>query len=182
MIWNKHKCIFTHVPKTAGTTVEKMFENAGEAYCGVEKHVKASAMRTKYPKEWETYFKFSIVRNPWDRIYSVWYQRTDRSQISLPFKAFLKSLPRKQDDLTYSQNSWVQIKGSLAMDKVWRFENRDEMFTDIIKMFSLPSEIPHVYKMENKPPFTDVYDEESVAIVERLYADDIKTWGYSFPR
>ena len=95
MISHKHKCIFIHIPKTAGTSINTFFFPNVRFYqdipnydvlfgwCPIRKiHLQhatgAQLIETGLVSEqnWEEYFKFSFVRNPWDRAYSdfTWIQ------------------------------------------------------------------------------------------------------------
>lgn len=74
MIDHKHKCIFIHLSRTAGTAIET-------AICGKNwwminpntKHIRASRAKIIYKKYWDNYYKFSFVRNPWDRMISLYH-------------------------------------------------------------------------------------------------------------
>ncbi len=68
MISKEKKCIFIHIPKTAGTSIEKMIQ--GEKYIkGWSSHQKINEY--KDDDKFHEYFKFSFVRNPYERILSV---------------------------------------------------------------------------------------------------------------
>jgi FkbM family methyltransferase len=72
VISHKHKCIFLHIPRTGGTAIETSI--CGEDYWFInkrEKHLIADQAKEKYSDYWNNYFKFTIVRNPYDRIYSL---------------------------------------------------------------------------------------------------------------
>ena len=109
MISHRHKCIFIHIPKTAGSSVEKKLGLFEELSWGAQDHrtikelqpiscrTAAHLLRAPHKgfsrrrllkellrpgtsnrvsrKAYSTYFKFSILRNPWSRVYS-WYQNT----------------------------------------------------------------------------------------------------------
>lgn len=54
--------------------------NADEIYRKIGQHVDAASIKAREPAEiWNSYFKFSITRNPWDRAlsYFFWDRRTD---------------------------------------------------------------------------------------------------------
>lgn len=80
--------------------------NADEIYRKIGQHVDAAAIKTREPLEvWNSYFKFSITRNPWDRAlsYFFWDKRNDPSlkprkrfwhHLGVPFDEF--SIVREQ--------------------------------------------------------------------------------------
>ena len=65
MISHKHASIFVHIPKTAGRSLCQGLFNRSR---GV--HMTAQNFRNLDPSSFDSYFKFSIVRNPWDRLVS----------------------------------------------------------------------------------------------------------------
>jgi hypothetical protein len=72
MISHTHKCIFIHVPRCAGTSIETWL-------CGLDwwtvvpatKHLTASQAREPYAPWWDGYFKFAVVRDPYTRTNSL---------------------------------------------------------------------------------------------------------------
>lgn len=72
MIDHDLKCIFIHVPRCAGTSVEQWL--CGRDWWEIEpssKHLIASQARIRYADHWDTYFKFAIVRDPYTRVPSL---------------------------------------------------------------------------------------------------------------
>jgi len=65
-ISNELELIFIHIPKNAGTAIT----NSKTAKFFSGGHQSAKEIMNQYPKEWNQYFKFAVVRNPWDRVVS----------------------------------------------------------------------------------------------------------------
>lgn len=71
MIHDKYKAIFIHVPHTGGSTITKMLGKELK-YKKIYKHAKPENYKKQFPEQWKNYYKFSIVRNPWDMLVSGW--------------------------------------------------------------------------------------------------------------
>ena len=68
MIIDKEKTIFIHIPKNAGTSIKAFFE-CKEFH---NKHRTIEQIKTDNIEAYNSYKKFTIVRNPYDRMIS-WY-------------------------------------------------------------------------------------------------------------
>ena len=71
-----HKFIFIHIPKNAGTSIRGSFKTEGYDQRVVNKqypHDPCSKIRKYCGEEvWNTFFKFAIVRNPYDMLARVY--------------------------------------------------------------------------------------------------------------
>lgn len=69
MISHKHKCIFVHIPKSAGTSIERFLRD-------VDPDIPAQVLRkrgfSRFFNDYSDYYVFSFVRNPYDRLVSAW--------------------------------------------------------------------------------------------------------------
>ena len=72
---------FLHIPKTGGSSIAEPDYQSGNgalvALLGSEDHVQAGHIRAvglknRLQNNWDDYFKFAFVRNPWDRIVSLY--------------------------------------------------------------------------------------------------------------
>ena len=173
MVCHQYKVIFIHVPKTAGQSVEHLFldllgltwKTRAPLLLGINKrpeigpprlaHLKAEDyVRYKYLSQevFDEYFKFSIVRNPWSRMVSLYkYLGFDIKQ---KFKPFLFNIYKKRPILDEkrwfvgSQASFIcDEKGEIIVDFVGRFENLQQDFNSICRQIGLsPTKLPHVNK------------------------------------
>jgi hypothetical protein len=73
MIIDKHKTIFVHIPKNAGTSIKAFFGAIDDGVAeGFHKHKTIKEIKNENPEAYNSYKKFAIVRNPYERMIS-WY-------------------------------------------------------------------------------------------------------------
>jgi chondroitin 4-sulfotransferase 11 len=92
MISHNHRCIFVHIPKTAGTSIEKIF------YGTNSKKGSDHRFLQEYPSQLiNQYYKFCVVRNPWERVFSIFnYYRNGGNNYTPPnFKEEVKQTFRR---------------------------------------------------------------------------------------
>lgn len=65
MITHDYKLIFIHVPKCAGRSINDVFNQRFD-------HFTARYYEKEYADQWKKYTKFTIVRNPFDRLVSIY--------------------------------------------------------------------------------------------------------------
>lgn len=177
MICRDFNCLFVHIPKTAGQSIEQFFMNRlqldwdrdREALLlqsnedpsrGTEKlaHLSASEyVECGYvsPEEYSRYFKFSFVRNPWTRILSEYRYRNYFSHRS--FRDFvLNKLPQPGWDDKYRHimpqyDMLHDSQGNLLVDFVGRFESLQQDFDAVCETLGIAgSNLPHRNKSDKK--------------------------------
>ena len=111
MIFHPYRCIFFHIGKAAGTSIERTFDPRHrdfrvpnrETFFGYDKQEKlylqhatpAFMQQHVHADIFDRYFKFSVVRNPFSRLVSVYnYSRGYRKKYR-DFEHYVLSL--KQD-------------------------------------------------------------------------------------
>ncbi len=206
MISHEHKAIFVHIPKTAGSSIEVAL-NATEqtnegtideatgkfnpVTTGKEKHYNARECRRHYGRRiWNSYYKFTVVRNPWEKAHSWWWNKKEISgRIKLPFREFLLESLITSEKLPRSlrpQVSWITSKnGKIEMDFICRFENIEHDFRKVCRQINAPvKELPRILVENRKPPsrkhYTEEYDTELIRLIATVYAEDIALFGYTF--
>ena len=71
---HKHKLIMVHIPKNAGTAIEKSLSMEGTGHFNWKKYAR------ELPTEWDTHKSFSVLRNPIDRFISSYnYAKMEKS-------------------------------------------------------------------------------------------------------
>jgi len=59
IIDDEHKYIFIHIPKVAGESIKNKLGGAQLPH-----HLPAKGIQQQFPAKWNSYYKFSFVRNP----------------------------------------------------------------------------------------------------------------------
>ena len=204
MINHKHKFIFIHIPKTAGTSVEKvlfkppkkrttkdlwMFPNKYQT--GALQHLMASHIIQEVG--WDVFFKyftFSFVRNPYDKMVSQYkYTINERPDLlryigisdSASFKEYIERVMVTKLHVQWDcQYKFLYINKKCVVDFIGKFENLQEDFNIVCDKIGIPrQQLPHKNKSKHKH-YTEYYDEETKEIVAKKYAKDIEYFGYEF--
>ena len=181
MIWHSHKCVFIHIPKTSGSSVEIMFRENGAKYNVKMKHRYASYHAKHHKGAWANFYKFTVVRNPWDRIYSLWFNYKKEGRVKADFHHWLKSLSTNGNSFSKPQVRWIYSNGKNELDYIGRFEEMEKNFDFLIDRFKLDVEIPpHIHNIDGKPSYRDHYEDKTIDLVAKLFEEDIKEFGYNF--
>lgn len=166
-------------------------------------HVAWNYYRTIYPYRWYRYWKFAVVRNPWDRVVSNYlYARMPRSFWHSPdgttvysmhpdyetlrdasFKSCVELIPTLKHPGWEPQSNWIcGPTGKCMMDILCRYEQLAQDFAQLCSKIGVKRDLPVLNASENKPTtWQDFYDEKTAAAVKQLYAADIANFGYAFP-
>ena len=190
MIDHERRLLFIHIARTGGTSVETAL--AGNDWwdiCPESKHISASQTRKLYGEHiWQSFVKFIIVRNPWDRLVSMWaagWWWDDRTHLRgikpLTFRDFVLTL-RPHPNEHYDSLFYHQILDE-KLYFVLRFETLMIDFSLMLKQLNLPDVIlPHIQSRRSwrRVHYRKYFDNESASLVEKMFESDISQYGYSF--
>lgn len=213
MISHKYKFIFIHIPKCAGTSVST-FLNEGKklswkepnyelihGYCPKRRifmqHATADQLleMESIPENiWESYFKFTFVRNPYDRAISDYNWLKKDQNIKGNFKDYLNSkgvfkkyLEDKGElyyrgEHKYTQTSFFDIEGKLQMNYIGRFETIDSCMVNILnKLGGDKRLIGHENKSDkNLSHYSHYYSNSAKTLIDDIYFEDLKKLNYNF--
>lgn len=212
MISHKHKCIFIHIPKTAGTSINSYFhpgipfhyKNADYerlfGWCPKRKiHMQHATAKQLLELElvseevWNEYFKFTFVRNPWDRAYSDYKWIQEFSGVKGSFKSYLNKEKEFKDILNDNSNynylgdhlslqtEFFDFSGKYKVDYMGKFENFALDIQFILNSLSIYSKFDiHSNKSVRKNDYSLFYTNTMKKMVDELYKDDIEKLDYSF--
>ncbi len=138
-------------------------------------------------KEYDTFFKFSFVRNTWGRMYS-WYANVMRDPlhresygITDPNYSMQSFLTEKINPQTFSQLHFLKDRqGNVPMDFIGRFENLQADFNHIAQQIGLEdSELPRLL-ISNNAHYTEFYDEATKDLVHELFREEIDFFKFEY--
>jgi hypothetical protein len=139
-------------------------------------------------------YKFSFVRNPFDRLVSCYKNKIIEENNSLiqtnygnlfykdmPFDEFVYNVSNIPDLLSdrhfRSQYSYLYYKGKLLVDFIGKFENINEDYKIIKEKYNL-TDLPHINKSNEKKNYRDYYSKELIELVSVRYKNDIEKFNY----
>lgn len=202
MICHRQRLVFVHLRRTAGNSIEAalggilLFDrwfrptdawdnrlHRGRSWYkrdrrGHRIHATAAEIRARYPREFARYFKFTIVRNPWAQMASLYGRLHAHDQAFARFRDWLRGFDLERG--TVPQASVCDDDGRCLVDFIGRFESLQEDFAAACDRAGIPRrDLPRT-NPGGGPALAEVYDDESRRRVERLFAADIDRFGYSF--
>ena len=180
MIIDEHKTIFVHIPKNAGTAIETLFGNSSFRI-QPPKHANIHEIKKTFPEIYDSYSKFTIMRNPYDKMVS-WYFYLKRNALEnvstecdvIEFNEWIKD-PSKfwnfNDPISFlkPQHTWVDDTVVII-----KFENLNE---ELNEFFGEEIDLPITNKSDHNH-FSNYYNEESLDIIYNRYKKDFKKYNY----
>lgn len=140
--------------------------------------------------QYQTYFKFAFVRNPWARIYS-WYQNVMRDsrlgkiygvEADCTFRHFLQEHLDPGRGPMRPQFHWlVDKRGNIPLDFIGRFERLERDFGHVCDVLQIQdAELPRLIAGEHRQHYIEVYDQDMVDLIARCYAPEIEMFDFQF--
>lgn len=199
MISHKHKFIFIHISKTAGTSIETVLRDEscqllpGQWDTARIRHTPLNHLTLQElvdyngltPAQLKSYFKFCFVRNPWDRLISEiycrwmspWFRDLTTEERIRRACAFAKE-PTGVANHLRPQQDFVSAAG-LAMDFIGRFEYLEADFAYLCHLLGIATALPHLNR-STRDTYQTYYTAETQALVAATYQRDIAAFHYEF--
>jgi hypothetical protein len=199
--FNETRSIFVHIPKTAGISVRTALYNGPVGY-----HMSLRDYYLSFSREsYLSYFKFTFIRNPWDRLYSAfrylsgpgctptdrlwWNERFD----NVSFNDFIcnhikhRGVPEClhfASQVTFLSTSRFRSLSSktFGINFIGLYENLASDFAHIRRRLKIDNQLNHLNPStkQSQKPYTEFYTPEMIRVAAKVYAADIQTFGYSF--
>lgn len=200
IISHKYKFIFIKTYKTAGTSIESyLSEFCSETDvltpiyppvlghfarndAGFYNHIPALEVQKKVGAEvWNSYFKFCVERNPWDKALSFYWMERHRSSGLLEIDDFLT---REQIGLNWPLYT-DQHQTRPILDKVLKYEALDSDLEQVFKKLGLPwygklkIKAKSEYRQDRRH-YREALTPQQAEIIARRFSQEIDWHQYVF--
>lgn len=212
-ISNKHKLIFIHIPKTGGLSMMSMLEIEHKSenlygvirdnesfpitgsHCSILQHLSALEVKKLCPEYFDSYHKFTVVRNPYDRIVSIYnYQQHlginhHLHDPSWSFGYFVRNLRKNflkiREVSSHNgychfipQIDFIYDKNTLLVDAIIKFEDYSRQVSEFLKRFRINSNMVYENVSSKNVLWHDMYTPELKDIVYSIYEQDFIKLNY----
>ena len=196
---HEKKCIFIHIPKTAGTSIEHYISEKERFilfFRGISSsnrsmhHYTALELQKMIPKYFKEYYKFSIVRNPYDRLLSEYYWTPIKDVGYKNGKSkdeFLKYVSYVIKNKLYFNNIYndhflpqylfvMNKKKQIIVNHLFKYEDLNYVIEFIKKKLNIKCNFPYLNKSKDEKEY---WNEEQKEIIYELFKNDFIFFGYS---
>ncbi|MEM9348796.1 MAG: sulfotransferase family 2 domain-containing protein [Pseudomonadota bacterium] len=212
MISKRHKTIFVHIPKTAGQSVELVYlEDLGLKWRSIlpwknrsRLKLRRNIFRSRGPdrlahlyaweyvgrghisaEDFEKFYKFAVVRDPYDRAVSEYnYRKRATGTLRDFFHSFTKDemndYRRHIVPQAYYVTEEANGKGDIIVDKIIKFESLNDELQDVFeKTLGRPHSLPKKNAPNEKTLDAKTLSREDTDYLSELYERDFAMFGYA---
>jgi hypothetical protein len=145
-------------------------------------HMPAREVRNRVPADvWNSYLKFCVERNPWDKVLSHYHMHAAREGGSLTLDEYLARGRFPINYFRYTDRSGRKI----IVDRVLHYENLIPELGEVFSQLNIPFDgtLDVTAKSEyrtDRRPYQEIFNDEQRRIVEQAFAKEIELHGYRF--
>jgi hypothetical protein len=200
MISFQKRFLFVHIPKTAGNSIQSVLRDYSEdelvALRGEQDGVERFGLRNPKYKikkhstlaeyraalgeaEFGSLYKFTCVRNPWDRMVSYYFTPTQKAE-AWDRKKFRKIISNAVSVADYLRLNQGERDPFSNVDYIMRFENLADDFCVVCAALDISPTILPQYNRSNREHYSKYYDKGLRELVRTRFAAEIERFGYAF--
>lgn len=181
----KYKWVFVHPEKCGGVSIEQILRTH-YGYKNVvmdnkNQHYNISDYINTLDLPATEYFKFGCIRNPWDRMVSLYYHAVKHDNYKLDFDSFIYMIKYEVKKLSgfykFCHN------GKFIMDHVAKLETFELDVQSLMKKMGITKYVLSKYDHStNRPrkPYREYYNKKSRSFIEEKFKWDIEYFDYEF--
>jgi hypothetical protein len=216
-ISHKHRFVFLAYPRTGSTSIRKILDNYSDVksiYIAETSkkfpfyhHISASELKSIFDNrgwKWHSYKKFCVVRNPYDRVVSLFHHSKIMKARMLETHGLFYYFLRKAKDIIKPTNSFtdyvMQItpnnrlaaplrnficsdRGDFLVEDILMYETFTVELPGYLRKLDLSivsEDIPLLNCSQNRKEYRQYYNEKTKEKISNLYAYEINRFGYKF--
>ena len=202
-------CLFFHIPKAAGTSVERWLLGGGldpgvpdyERLFGWERsgdfnlqHASPAMARQFLGAEvFDACFRFAVVRNPYARAVSAYHYVFEQHQQRFgSFEGYVRALPAliaganprtRGHEHHLPQVGYTRLDGAACCHELARFERLPDSLRPVAERLGITRPLPfsNSYRHPSRGyrPVSSFYTPETARLLAEVYAEDFASFGYA---
>ena len=201
IISHKLKFIFIKTGKTGGTSIETYlsqfcgFEDVvtpfGKSepghiprnYNGFYSHMPGFQISKKLPNAiWESYYKFTVERNPWDKAISHYFFLLNRFNQKMTFDEYLSSAGAC---LNYPKYTAKEDPNKVIVNRVIQYEKLNEELEEAFTFLKIPFngrleiKAKSDYRSDRRS-YRDFLNSEQSELISEIYSQEIRLHNYQY--
>jgi hypothetical protein len=202
MISLQKRFLFVHIPKTAGNSIQTILRDYSEDQLvalrkeqdGIERfglrnpkyNIKKHSTLGEYRdalgnEQFRSLYKFTCVRNPWDRMVSYYFTPTQSPEI-WDRKKFRRIISKAVSVADYLRLDQDEEDPFANVDYIMRFENLADDFRTVCGTLGISPETLPRYNRSSREHYSKYYDDELREVVRARFAAEIERFGYTFEK
>ena len=200
MISFQKRFLFVHIPKTAGNSIQSILRHYSEDEIvalraeqdGIERFgirnpnykIKKHSTLAEYraalgEARFHDLYRFTCVRNPWDRMVSYYFGTTSLVE-AWDREEFKKLILRALLVTDYLRLDKGESDPFGNVDYIIRFENLADDFRTLSAKLGIPDAPLPRYNRSNREHYSKYYDTDLRELIRKRFAPEIDRFGYAF--
>jgi len=200
MISLQKRFLFVHIPKTAGNSIQSVLRDYSEDQLialrkeqdGIERFglrstkykIKKHSTLNEYHRalgeeQFRDLYKFTCVRNPWDRMVSYYFTPTQNAE-TWNRKKFREIISKAVSLADYLRLDNGEGDPFANVDCIMRFENLADEFRAVCDTIGIPPPALPRYNRSSRDHYSKYYDDELREFVGARFAAEIERFNYRF--
>jgi len=199
MISLQKRFLFVHIPKTAGNSIQSVLRDYSEDQLialrkeqdGIErfglrstkykikKHSTLNEYHRALGEQFRDLYKFTCVRNPWDRMVSYYFTPTQNPE-TWNRKKFREIISKAVSLADYLRLDNGEGDPFANVDCIMRFENLADEFRAVCDTIGIPPPALPRYNRSSRDHYSKYYDDELREFVGARFAAEIERFNYRF--
>src|SRR6056300_1403113 len=158
---------YIHIPKTGGTSVTSSLLEFSKNK-SIHQHTDMVWIKKNLGNKFDDCFKFTFVRNPFDRIVSFYCYRKAQNDwtntLNKSFEEFVYEdiYNRKNDPFIGNQIDWLKLNREVKCNFIGRFENLQQDFNEVCRIVGIQNRTLDKLNQSNHRNYQEYYNSNTI--------------------